>query len=115
MDIHLKTDIAIVDTGTSFIVFDHREYEEIKKFFIKLKKLDCGIDETYNLIKCSSTNHSVYPTFKIVLCQNSRPILINPDLYLVCDTNVCYVRIAGINFGLIFKRIVILGDIFIRS
>jgi hypothetical protein len=53
MNIGFKTEIAIIDSGTSFIVFNLDDFEVFKKFIAKLTKLSCELDENYNLLKCS--------------------------------------------------------------
>ncbi|KAL4511932.1 hypothetical protein ABPG72_012777 [Tetrahymena utriculariae] len=115
IDLHFQSKQAIIDSGTSFIVFNGNDFKILVKFFKKLKKLNCEIDEQYNLLRCLATDESVYPIFKFTLCEQSRHILIYPNQYLLCDESVCYVRVSGMNLGLEMEQVIILGDIFMRT
>lgn len=52
MNIGLQTQIAIIDSGTSFIVFNEEDFEILRKFIAKLSKLKCEVDTEYHLLKC---------------------------------------------------------------
>lgn len=76
---HFEAKHAIVDSGTSFIVFNNHDFEILVNFFKKMKKFACEIDEKYDLLKCEIIDYSVYPIFKFYLCEQSRPLLIYPN------------------------------------
>lgn len=78
IDLKFQSNQAIVDSGTSFIVLNSYDFNILQIFFKKLKKLDCDIDEKYDLIKCNMTDYSIFPIFKFQLCEQSRPLLLYP-------------------------------------
>lgn len=78
MNIGLQPEFAIIDTGTSFIVFSETDFDVLSKFIAKLSKLKCEIDDRYHLFRCAELTKEVYPILKFTLCLHSRPILLYP-------------------------------------
>lgn len=78
MNIGMKPEIALIDTGSSFIVLNEADFAVFRVYLGKLNKLKCVLDERYGLMKCESQKVEAFPTFKVVLCAQSRPILVSP-------------------------------------
>ena len=104
-NINLKSNIAILDTGTSLIHGPSKEVSEIFKIIKKSSK-DCNQDS--GLLACTCSDVGEFPTIEFWLDDNV--FYINPEEYLLKDGNTCLVLITGAKF-----QFWILGDVFLRS
>eukprot|EP00347_Sterkiella_histriomuscorum_P014563 403360402 len=110
--LEVQSNVAIVDTGTSFLLMPSRDFEKFQKYFVE--QMICGIDKTYSLFTCLCTPENIenFPDIKIQLGNNLYTM--PKESYIQKSGGKCYFQIMSMAFpeGQGFW---ILGDNFLQN
>jgi hypothetical protein len=102
--IKLKSEIAILDTGTSLIHGPSQDVDQIFKI-IKNNVKDCKKE---SILVCQCSDVAEFPVIEFFF--NGKGFFVNPDEYVLKDGKNCMVLISSERFNFW-----ILGDVFLRS
>ncbi|CDW80046.1 pepsinogen a [Stylonychia lemnae] len=110
--LQMSTNIAIVDTGTSYLLMPNPDFDQLVTYFQNY--LICGQDQQKNLFKCLCTEQ-IYQNFPNIKIQIGNNVYSFPkEKYVLPFNGTCYFMIMNMTFreG---TGLWILGDNFLQS
>jgi len=84
----ISTNLAIVDTGTSYILMPQADFVQLTRYL--QKENICGMDAYYNLFKClcRPDSYEEFPDLKIQIDNNVYTL--PKESYIIAVNGTCY-------------------------